>query len=131
MAGNIIIDGRLVKAYDRLEALSEFAGKDKDYPGVLWDKLLAEPLLMEEFMYYLDNHTFSDRLKCRGYGLTDLYFFNMRNVEINQDVGKNYGDTNKEGLALDTFLMMSEMMKDPDRFVKLLESGPGMDRFYD
>lgn len=129
MAGNIIIDGRLVKAYDRLEALSEFAGKDKDYPGVLWDKLLAEPLLMEEFMYYLDNHTFSDRLKCRGYGLTDLYFFNMRNVEIKQDVGKNYGDTNKEGLALDTFLMMSEMMKDPDRFVKLLESGPGMDRF--
>lgn len=74
MAGNIIIDGRLVKAYDRLEVLSEFAGKDKDYPGVLWDKLLAEPLLMEEFMYYLDNHTFSDRLKCRGYGLTDLYF---------------------------------------------------------
>lgn len=53
----------------------------------------------------------------------------MRNVEIKQDVGKNYGDTNKEGLALDTFLMMSEMMKDPDRFVKLLESGPGMDRF--
>ena len=129
MAGNIIIDGRLVKAYDRLEALSEFAGKDKDYPSVLWDKLLAEPLLMEEFMYYLDNHTFSDRLKCRGYGLTDLYFFNMRNVEIKQDVGKNYGDTNKEGLALDTFFMMSEMMKNPDRFVKFLESGPGMDRF--
>jgi hypothetical protein len=55
----------------------------------------------------------------------------MRNVEIKQDVGKNYSDTNKEGLALDTFLMMADMVKDPDKYIKRLEAGPGMDRFYD
>ena len=131
MAGNIIIDGRLIKAYDRLKALADYAGKTKDYADELWNELLLEERLMDELLYYLDNHTFLDKLKCSGYGLTDLYFFNMRNVEMKQDVGKNYADTNKEGLALDTFLMMADMLRDPEVYIKRLEAGPGMDRFYD
>ena len=131
MAGNIILDGRLIKAYDRLKALAEYAGKTKDYADELWNELLLDDRMMDEFMYYLDNHTFLDKLKCSGYGLTDLYFFNMRNVEMKQDVGKNYADTNKEGLALDTFLMMVDMLRNPEVYIKRLEAGPGMDRFYD
>ena len=131
MAGNIILDGRLIKAYDRLKELAEYAGKTKDYADELWNELLLDDRMMDEFMYYLDNHTFLDKLKCSGYGLTDLYFFNMRNVEMKQDVGKNYADTNKEGLALDTFLMMADMLRNPEVYIKRLEAGPGMDRFYD
>ena len=131
MTGNIILDGRLIKAYDRLKALAEYAGKTKDYAGELWNELLLDDRMMDEFMYYLDNHTFLDKLKCSGYGLTDLYCFNMRNVEMKQDVGKNYADTNKEGLALDTFLMMADMLRNPEVYIKRLEAGPGMDRFYD
>ncbi|MBQ6229691.1 MAG: hypothetical protein IJJ74_01055 [Eubacterium sp.] len=131
MAGNIILDGRLIKAYDRLKALAEYAGKTKDYADELWNELLLDDRMMDEFMYYLDNHTFLDKLKCSGYGLTDLYFFNMRNVEMKQDVGKNYADTNKEGLALDTFLMMADMLRNLEVYIKRLEAGPGMDRFYD
>ena len=131
MAGNIIIDGRLIKAYDRLRELAGYAEKSEEYTEKLWSKLLNDPGLMDEFIYYLDNHTFLDKYKCSGYGLTDLYFFNMRNVEIKQDVGKNYSDTNKEGLALDTFLMMADMVREPDKYIKRLEAGPGMDRFYD
>ena len=131
MAGNIIIDGRLIKAYDRLIALADYAGKTKYYADELWNELLLEERLMDELLYYLDNHTFLDRCKCSGYGLTDLYFFNMRNVEMKQDVGKNYADTNKEGLALDTFLMMADMLRNPEGYIKRLEAGPGMDRFYD
>ncbi len=78
-------------------------------------------------MYYLDTHSLDDSLSCEGYGLTDLYFYNMRRYELRQDLGKNYADCNKEALALDTFLMMGRMLKDPKAFLPALESGPGMD----
>ena len=75
MAGNIIMDGRLIKAYDRLRGLAEYAEKSEDYTEELWGELLADPALMDEFIYYLDNHTFLDKYKCSGYGLTDSVFF--------------------------------------------------------
>ena len=128
---NIIFDSRLVKALECLRYLADFAGKDSGYTDKLWAGFLDDGLLLEEFMYYVDNKTFKDKYKIAGYGLTDLYFFNMRNVEIKQDIGKNYADCNKEALALDTFMTMLEMKADPGKYIRWLDKGPGMDRFYD
>ena len=128
---NIIFDSRKVKALECLKYLARFAKKDDAFLDLLWNELVSDEELMNEFMYYVDNHTFRDTYKISGYGLTDLYFFNMRNVEIKQDIGKNYGDCNKEALALDTFMTMASMKKEPEKYVKWLEAGPGMDRFYD
>ena len=124
----IILDARRIKAYEALTQLAEAADKDEAFKDTLWGELLKNVELMGAFMYYLDHHILYDGIQCRGYGLTDLYFYNMRRVEMKQDIGKNYADCDKEGLALDTFLLMAEMMKDPEPYVRKLESGPGMDR---
>lgn len=129
MSGNIIIDNRLLKAYDRLSDISKYTGKSKEYTEELWGILISDHELMEEFVFYLDNHTFMDKHKVKGYGMIDLYFLNIRYVEMQQDVGKNYSDTDKDALALDTFMMMADMKKNPEIYIKKLEEGPGMDRF--
>ncbi|SCW28376.1 hypothetical protein SAMN05660484_00242 [Eubacterium ruminantium] len=129
MSGNIIIDNRLLKAYDRLSDISKYTGKSKEYTEKLWEILISDHELMEEFVFYLDNHTFMDKYKVKGYGMIDLYFLNIRYVEMQQDVGKNYSDTDKDALALDTFMMMADMKKNPEIYIKKLEEGPGMDRF--
>ncbi|MCR5251629.1 MAG: hypothetical protein K6E50_13585 [Lachnospiraceae bacterium] len=124
----IILDARRVKAYEYLYSLGSEAGKDEDYLEELWGELLSDSDLMGAFMYYLDHHGFYDGIECEGYGLTDLYFYNLRKHEVRNDAGKNGADCNKEGLALDTFLSMARMRKDPGDFIRRLESGPGMDR---
>ncbi|MBR3524378.1 MAG: hypothetical protein IKO11_00900 [Lachnospiraceae bacterium] len=123
----IILDARRMKAYEYLGELGKIAGRDESYLEELWGEFLGNDTLMSAFMYYLDTHSLDDGLSCEGYGLTDLYFYNMRRYELRQDLGKNYADCNKEGLALDTFLMMGRMLKDPKAFLPALESGPGMD----
>lgn len=123
----IILDARRIKAYECLEELGKIAGKEEEYLEELWGEFLMNDDLMGAFMYYLDHHTFNDTVQCEGYGLTDLYFYNMRLVELRQDIGKNYADCNKEGMALDTFLLMARMLRDPGKYVRLLEGGTGND----
>ena len=124
----IILDARRMKAYEYLGELGKFAGKDEDFLDELWGEFLMNEELMFAFMHYLDEHSLSDNIKCEGYGLTDLYFYNMRRFEMKQDIGKNYADCDKEALVLDTFLLMARMIKAPEDYVRRLESGPGMDR---
>ena len=124
----IILDARRMKAYEYLGQLVSAVGREEAFADELWGELLENGELMGAFMYYLDEHSLFDGISCRGYGLTDLYFYNMRMFEMHQDIGKNYADCDKEALVLDTFLMMARMMKDPDRYISRLEEGPGMDR---
>lgn len=124
----IIYDARRIKAYERMQELGEYTGKDKEFIEKLWKALILDGDLMREFVYYLDNHTLSDELKCRGYGLTDLYVWLLERHNLMQDYGKNGAACNKEALVLDTFWMMVEMQKDPDTYVKRLNGGLGMDR---
>ncbi|MCR5147814.1 MAG: hypothetical protein K6C35_02480, partial [Eubacterium sp.] len=84
MGGNIIVDRRLLMAYERLTAIGQAGEKKSEYVDGFWEEMLKDPELMEEFIYYLDNKTFQDKYKCRGYGLTDMYFLNLRKVEIKQ-----------------------------------------------
>lgn len=124
----IIYDARRIKAYEAYYELAEYAGKSKEFADELWKYLLEDAALMEEFAYYLDNQTFKDGVKCHNYGLTDLYFYNIRKCEMAQDIGKNYADTNKEGVVLDTFMDMAHMLKAPDTYLADLNSGLGMDK---
>ncbi len=124
----IIFDARRMMAYERLKELGALSGKDEDFLEELWAEFIADAELLGAFAYYLDNHSLYDGIECEGYGLTDLYFYNMRSYEMGQDVGKNYADCDKEALVLDTFLLMAKMRRDPQKYVRKLESGLGMDR---
>ncbi len=123
----IILDTRRMKAYEALKELGSYSGKEEDYIESLWMELISDDELMSEFMYYLDKHSIYGEISCEGYTLTDLYFYNLRQYEIHQDIGKNYADCDKEALVLDTFTDMALMKKEPRKYVKKLEFDPGMD----
>lgn len=126
----IILDSRRIKAYEYLGELGKIAAMDEEFLEELWGEFIQNDELMGAFMYYLDNHSFFDGMKCKGYGLTDLYFYNMRKYEVRQDIGKNYADCDKEALALRTFMLMAKMIKDPEEYLPRLEGGLGMDVMY-
>ncbi len=128
MAGDILLDARKVLAFDGFWKLGDYSGRDKEWLEMLWSELVEEPSLMKEFMYYLDNHNFSDEALCRGYGMTDLYVFQMSRYNLIRDSGKNTASCNKESMVLGAFHDMACMIKDPDKYVKKLSDGPGMDR---
>lgn len=124
---NIIIDARLLKAYDALNEIGRLSKRDEDFIETLWSEMSQSEDLMSEFIYYLDNHCFCDKAKCSGYGMTDIYFYLMRCYEVGQDIGKNYGDCDKDALALECFMMMAKMKKEPEPYIKKLQKGLGMD----
>ena len=126
----IILDGRYIKALEALNSLGEYAGRDKAWLEILWEELLEEPGLMKEFMYYIDHHEFEDTFDCRGFHMTDLYVFQMSRYNLIRDIGKNEVSCNKEYMVLGAFHDMSCMIKEPDKYVKKLSEGPGMDRLY-
>ena len=124
----IIYDARKIREYEGLMALGEYAGKDAHWLGELWEGLLTDHGQMREFMYYLDNHTFCDEDRCKGYGLTDLYVWQMDRYNLVRDIGKNTECCNKESMVLNAFKTMQQMKKDPDAYLKRLTSGEGMDQ---
>lgn len=124
----IMYDARRVKAYEGLRALGEYAGKDLSWLDGLWTELVSDSMLMKEFMYYLDHHTFLDEAKCSGYGLTDLYVWQMDRYNLIRDIGKNTSACNKEAMVLNAFRTMIDMQKEPETYLKRLTAGIGMDQ---
>ena len=127
----IVLDGRRIMAYERLEQLCNYTGKDERFLSDIWLELVRDPELMVDFMYYLDHHSFCNRTVCRGYSLTDLYFYKIRRYNVKRDSGKNYADCDKEAIVLDTFLMMADMKRNPEKYINKLKDamGQGMDLF--
>lgn len=125
---SIVYDARRIKAYEGLLALGEYAGKDLEWLGTLWTELVSDSGLMKEFMYYLDHHTFLDETKCSGYGLTDLYVWQMDRYNLIRDIGKNTSACNKEAMVLNAFRTMIDMQKEPETYLKRLTAGIGMDQ---
>lgn len=124
----IIYDARRIKAYEKIKELGVCAGKDERFIEQLWRELVSDGALMKEFTYYLDHHGLLDEMKCEGYALTDLYVWLLQRYNLMQDYGKNNADCNKEALVLDTFVMMAEMKKNPQEYIKRLNNDLGMDK---
>lgn len=122
----IIYDARRVKAFEYLQELGEMTGKTQEYIDSLWKTIIQHGDLMEEYTYYLDHHTFLDKLQIEGYGMTDLYMWLLRQDNLKMDYGKNGKACDKEALVLDTFWHMGQMKKDAAPYIRQLESGFGM-----
>lgn len=126
MAG-ILYDARRIKAYEGMLALGELAGEDKQWCDGLWEEIIFDAELLEEFVYYLENHSLLDKIRCEGYGLTDLYIWQMNRYNIIGDTGKNTAACNKERMVLHAFSDMAAMKKNPAVYVKRMTLGRGMD----
>ena len=127
MAG-ILYDARLIKAYDGLLALGEISGEPKQWCDALWEELVFDGELLNEFVFYLEHHCLKDDVKCEGYGLTDLYIWQMNKYNIIGDSGKNTDTCNKDRMVLKAYRDMIDMKKDPAVYVKRMTLGKGMDQ---
>ncbi len=85
--------------------------------------------MYEEFVYYVEHHTFSDKLKVCGYCLCDLYVWQMNRYNLIKDTGKNSRTCNKEKMAMQAFRTMADMMEEPEKYRNGLDYGRGTDKF--
>lgn len=127
MAG-ILYDARRIKAYEGLLALGEIAQESREWCDRLWEGLVADPELLEEFVFYLERRYIRDMVRCEGYGLTDLYIWQMNRYNLIGDSGKNTAACNKDRMVLKAFRDMVDMKREPAVYVKRMTMGRGMDQ---
>lgn len=124
----LIYDGNRIPVYERLQRLCEYAGKSSRWCDGLWSSALEDPELYEELAYYMNRHSFLDRVKAGGYSMTDLYVQQLDLYNLRQDTGKHTAACNKEEMVLNAFDKMAGMRKDPDRQPREWQEGFGMDK---
>lgn len=125
---NIVIDPRKLKAYEWVSCMCESLGKNEKYQAALWDGIIESDDLFAELLYFIDNHMILDNMKVHGYALTDLYVFMLQNHNLFNDTGKNTLNCNKDELVLDTFMCMVELIHNPDKMIRIMDEGRGMDK---
>lgn len=127
MAG-ILYDARRIKAYEGLRTLGALAEETEQWCDALWEELVFEQELLEEFVYYLEHRSLLDKVRCEGYGMTDLYIWQMNRYNLIGDSGKNTDACNKDRMVLHAFRDMIDMKKEPAAYVKKMTMGRGMDQ---
>lgn len=124
---NIIYDATRLKVCQGLYEICEYAELDRKWTDKLWQDVLTCREIYDELVYYIEHHTFMDRLKVGNYSLCDLYVFQMNKYNLVREIGKNPRTCNKEKMVMKAFRMMLDMMKSPEEYIKKLEQGKGMD----
>lgn len=125
---SIIISTKKIKICEYFYNLTDYCGYDREWADELFGEIMGNDELYKEFVYYLENHTFLDELKVEGYSLSDLYVFSMSKYNLIREIGKNPVECNKERMVMNSFDMMSKMIKEPFTYVARIEEGKGRDR---
>ena len=125
---SIVVETTKFKIRGYLGDICEYAGMSEEWTDELWLELLSDEELYNEFIYYLENHTFLDKMKVAGYELSDIYVWQMDKYNLIREIGKNPTTCNKETMVMNAFMCMAQMKRDPDTFIKRIESGRGNDR---
>lgn len=117
----IIYNAGKIKSFENLKTLALMVGESDEFASSLWQDLLEDEDLLEEFNFYVVNRTLKGTVKCGEYSLLDLYFAQMNKYNYFHDIGKNPNNCSKERMVLHAFKQMVEMKKDPD-YLKHFES---------
>lgn len=125
----ILYDATKVKVCKAFYEICDYAQLSREWADGLWPDILCRKQLYEEFIYYVEHHTFSDKLKTCGYSLCDLYVWQMNRYNLIKDTGKNSRTCNKEKMAMQAFRTMADMMKNPEIYRNGLDYGRGTDKF--
>ena len=124
----IVYDATKVKVCQAFYQICDYAQLDREWADELWKDVLTHPQIYEEMVYYIEHHTFLDKIKVCGYSLCDLYVWQMSSYNLIKDIGKNSRTCNKEKMAMQAFRTMTDLMENPQEFRKRLEGGQGMDK---
>ncbi len=117
----ILYNAGKIKSFENLKALALTVGETEEFAATLWQDMLQDQELLEEFNYYVVNRTLKGTVKCGEFSLLDLYFAQMNKYNYFHDIGKNPNNCNKERMILHAFKQMVEMKKDPE-YLKHFES---------
>lgn len=124
----IILSTEKLKAYEYFENWCEYCRFDKAFRDSLWEDIITNESIYNELIFYLEHHTFQDRVKIGGYSLSDLYVFQMNHFNLMSDLGKNPPECNKERMVVKAFRMLADMKSDPETYIKRLEEGKWRDQ---
>lgn len=124
----IIYDATKIKVCKAFYEICDYAELSVSWADELWKNILTYPQVYEELVYYIEHHTFLDKLKVSNYSLCDLYVWQMSRYNLIKDTGKNPRTCNKEKMAMQAFRTMAELLADPEKNLKKLEYGQGTDR---
>ena len=125
---NIIYDATKVKVCQGFYAICEYAGLPLSWSDGLSKDILSDGDVYGELVYYIEHHTFQDKVKVEGYGLTDLYVFQMNRYNLIREIGKNTVSCNKEKMVMRAFRDLIDMKRNPAEYLKRLREGRGEDR---
>lgn len=124
----IIYDASRVKVCQGLYDICQYAEFDREWTDELWRDIICSREIYDELVYYIENHTFMDKVKISGYSLSDLYVWQMDKYNLVRELGKNPRTCNKERMVMRAFRAMIDMQKEPEKYKKRLEEGRGEDR---
>lgn len=125
----ILYDATKVKVCQVFYEICEYAGLSVEWADALWRDILPRKQIYDELIYYIEKHTFMDKVKVCGYSLCDLYVWQMNRYNLIKDTGKNSRTCNKEKMAMQAFRTMVDLMNNPEEVLKRLDYSRGMDKF--
>ncbi len=123
----ILYDATKVKVCQAFYEICDYAQLSREWADALWSDILLHRQIYDELIYYIEHHTFLDKIKVCGYSLCDLYVWQMSRYNLIKDTGKNSRTCNKEKMAMQAFRSMVDLMADPEKYKKRIENGQGMD----
>ncbi len=124
----IFYDATRVKVCRAFYEICDYAELSRQWADELWKEILTHDQIYKELVYYIEHHTFLDKVKVCGYSLCDLYVWQMNRYNLIKDTGKNPRTCNKEKMAVQAFRTMIDLLNDPEELLKKLEYGQGTDK---
>lgn len=109
------------------EALCLYAGENEEFLERFWSELLECEGVYREFVYYLTNQTFLCEYKIEGYSVVDIMVWQMDHFKAKMDRGHDDMRQNGDKMLLMAFDTMLKMGKNPQKYVRLLQSETGTD----
>lgn len=118
----ILYNAGKIKAFENLKALSLMVGETEEFAVSLWQDMLLDEELLDEFNYFVVNHTIRGTVSCGELNLLDIYFSQMNKYNLLHDLGKNPNSCDKDRLVLHAFKQLVEMRKDPNYMANYLKN---------
>lgn len=125
--GNLIYDGTKVAAYAVAEAFCQTMDWEERFFEELWEGLIHNLALYEEFIYFLKKGELTGNCVCHGYTMLDLYFYHLREYNMWHDIGKNSASCNKDEIVFRAFHTMGRLEREPEHYIEKLSQALGDD----
>ena len=113
-----------------LEGIKELcsrAGKTKEDAEAFYEKLKADEEICREFVFYMENGSFSCSVKVAGYTVVDILIWQMDHFKAWLDRDVSGSRENKDQMVLMAFDTFLSMKKEPDRYIQKMQYETGTD----